>query len=339
MEDGQFLLPMTASLRQALDSFRRLSDETRIVVTDFSVTVLINNVDDKLTAVECEVVPPPSDVPLRYLLASYIQQPLPSDYLELDTDDFMITQGAPNNPRFPRPTDEEIFVTRHTHADFDRYTLVNSRVAVEQFFRWKASMQAKSKPVLVGTVLQAKSHGFQPRKHFRPRYPIESLPEDTLAHLRAVSRCSFPQFVGLLHRSQMFTLLLDEELTPSEGTGYARTFSCRIVTLDGKLLSDDVPSKFCLKLFDDGAASIPSHTRYPSLTMWSQNFYTAEDLMQNEIDVYNRLKFAWGSAVPQFYGAHSVSQLSNIICASLTLLVTSMTVYTPGWAHTEWYFD
>jgi hypothetical protein len=37
-------------------------------------------------------------------------------------------------------------------------------------------------------------------------------------------------------------------------------------------------------------------------------FYTAEDMIQNEIDVYNRLGFAWGSVVPQFYGAHSVSQ-------------------------------
>jgi len=166
-------------------------------------------------------------------------------------------------------------------------------------------MEARPKPVLVGTVLQAKSHGFQPRGKFQPRYPIEPLPEDTLAHLRAVARPTFPQFFQLLNRSQMSNLLLDEELTPSEGTGYARTFCCRIVTVDGQVVSDDAPKKLCLKLFDDSAASVPHHTECPSLTSWSRNFYTAEDMINNEINVYNRLEFAWGSVVPQFYGTHS----------------------------------
>ncbi|OAX36559.1 hypothetical protein K503DRAFT_290660 [Rhizopogon vinicolor AM-OR11-026] len=183
----------------------------------------------------------------------------------------------------PIQADEEIFATRYAHSDFDRYTLVNSRPAVEQFFRWKASMQARPKPVLVGMVLQAKSHGFQRRKYFQPRYPIESIPEDTLVHLRAVARSTFPQFTQLLDRSQRFSLLLDDELTPSEGTGYARTFSCRIVTVDGQPLSDNAPKRFCVKLFNDSAASIPSHTEYHSLTFWSQTFYTAEDMIHNEI--------------------------------------------------------
>jgi hypothetical protein len=254
-------------------------------------------------------------------------------------EDFIVTKGVPNNPHYTLSTDKEIFATRHAHSDFDRYTLANSLPAVEQFFRWKASMQARPRPVLVGTVLQADSHKFQPRGQFQPRYPIEPLPEDTLTHLHAVSRSTFPQFVQLLNRSQVFSLSLDKELTPSEGTGYARTFSCHIVTVDGQMLSDDAPTKLCLKIFDDSAASVPSPTKPFPLTLWSQNFYTAEDMIQNEVNVYNRLKFAWGSVVPQFYGAHSVSQLLNIIYTSLTLLVTSMTVYTPGWAHTEWHFD
>jgi hypothetical protein len=304
VEDGSFSLPLPV----ALHSLHHLGSEgNQIIVTDFSTTILINHVDEKLTTVNCEVAPSPSVVPLRYLLASYIQQPLPSGYFDLDTDDFIVTEGAPNNPDFPLPTDEDIFTTRHAHSDFDRYTLANSLPAVEQFFRWKTSMQARPKPVLIGTVLQAKSHGFQPRGQFQPRYPIEPLPEDTLAHLRAVARTTFPQFVQLLNRSQTFSLLLDEELTPSEGTGYARTFSCRIVTVDGQMLSDNAPKKLCLKLFDDSAASVPGHAESPSLTMWSQNFYTAEDMTHNEINVYNRLEFAWGSVVPQFYGAHSVS--------------------------------
>jgi hypothetical protein len=158
VEDGQFLLPMPASLERALHSLHRLSEGNKIIITDFRTTVLINHVDEKLTTVDCEVAPSPSAVPLRYLLASYIQQPLPSGYFDLDTEDYVFTRGAPNNPCCPLPADEEIFATRLAHSDFDRYALVNSRSAVEQFFRWKAAMQARPKPVLVGTVLQAKSN-------------------------------------------------------------------------------------------------------------------------------------------------------------------------------------
>jgi hypothetical protein len=307
-EDGQFLLPMSASLGRALHSLHRLSEGNKVVVTDFRTTVLINHVDGGLTTVDCEVAPSPSAVPLRRLLASYIQQPLPSGYFDLDPEDFIVTEGAPNNPHCPLPSDGEIFATRRAHSDFDRYALVNSKPAVEQFFRWKAAMQARPKPVLVGTVLQAKSNGFQQRKPFQPRYPVEPLPEDTLAHLRAVARHTFPQFSQLLNLSQTFSLLLDEELTQSEGTAYARTFSCHIVTVDGQLLSDDAPKTLCVKLFDDSAAHIPSHAESPSLALWSQNFYTAEDMIHNEMNVYNRIEFAWGSVVPQFYGAHSVSR-------------------------------
>ncbi|KAJ8593597.1 hypothetical protein M405DRAFT_879263 [Rhizopogon salebrosus TDB-379] len=295
-DDGQFLLPMSASLERALHSLHRLSERNKIIITDFRTTVLINHVDEKLTTVDCEVAPSPSAVPLRYLLASYIQQPLPSDYFDLDTEDYVFTRGAPNNPRCPLPADEEIFATRRAHSDFDRYALVNSR--------WKAAMQARPKPVLVGTVLQAKSNGFQQRKPFQPRYPVEPLPEDTLAYLRAVARHTFPQFSQLLNLSQTFSLLLDEELTQSEGTAYARTFSCHIVTVDGQLISDDAPKTLCVKLFDDSAAVILSHEESP-LIAWSQTFYTAEDMIHNEINVYNRVEFAWGSVVPQFYGAHS----------------------------------
>jgi hypothetical protein len=307
VEDGQFLLPMSASFGRALNRWR--SEGNWIIVTDFSTTVLINAVDEKLqvTAAECEVRPPsPSTVPLRYLLASYIQKTLPRDYLALDTERLTITHGAPNNPHLPLPADEEIFANRHAHSDFDRYALANSQPLVEQFLRWKALMQARPKSVLVGTVLQAKCHGFQqhiPRQH---RYPLESLPEDTLAHLRTAHRCSFPQFIQLFNRSQAFSVLLDEELTQPEGTGYARTFTCRIIAVDGQPPpSDDVPRKLCVKLFDDSAAFVPSLEKYAF--WWSQSFYTAEDMIRNEIVVYNRLEHAWGSVIPHFYGAHSVS--------------------------------
>jgi hypothetical protein len=64
-EDGE---AMSTPLGRALS---RLSKENMIVVTNFSTTVLINHVDEKLT-VACEVAP---FVPLRHLLASYIHDP------------------------------------------------------------------------------------------------------------------------------------------------------------------------------------------------------------------------------------------------------------------------
>ena len=170
----------------------------------------------------------------------------------------------------------------------------------------------RERPVLplAGTILQAETHGFdRQRRPFQPRYPVDPLPESTLAHLRATARQSFPQFSKLLNGSRTFSLLLDEELSPSEGTGYARTFSCRIVTIDGKSISDNIPTKLCIKLFDDSVGSVPSPTECLFLAMWSSNFYTAEDMIQNEINTYLRLEHAWGSLVPQFYGAHYVSSI------------------------------
>jgi hypothetical protein len=153
-------------------------------------------------------------------------------------------------------------------------------------------------------------------RSFQPRYPIEPLPESTRAHLLATTRRTFPQFVQLLNRSRSFDLSLDEELTPSEGTGYARTFSCHLITLDGQLPSDDIPKKLCVKLFDVRAASVPSHKEYLSLTWWSQDFYTAEDMIQNEVNAYMRLEHAWGTVVPHFYGAHRVSGFDELVLCS-----------------------
>jgi hypothetical protein len=94
---------MSPSLSRALFfSSGRLS-RGNIIVTDFSTTVLItaaSNVDENLATLECEVAPSPSDVPLRHLLASYIGESLPRDYLDLDTEHFTPMEGALNNSDF-----------------------------------------------------------------------------------------------------------------------------------------------------------------------------------------------------------------------------------------------
>ncbi|KAF9517788.1 hypothetical protein BS47DRAFT_442169 [Hydnum rufescens UP504] len=214
------------------------------------------------------------------------------------------------------------------HSDFDRDTLVNSRAAVEQFFRWKASKRAEHIPGLVGTAVHVESLGLMERHlSFQPRYPLEPLPESTRAHLIATARPSFPQFVSLLNGSRSFSLLLDEELTPSKGTGYARTFSCRLTAVDGQLPSDDVPKNLSVKLFDGRAASVPAPTEYLSLAWWSRDFYTAEDMLQNEINAYTRLEHARGTVVPYFYRAHRVKELLYPLLTVPSVLL----VHISGW--------
>ncbi|OJA13471.1 hypothetical protein AZE42_04413 [Rhizopogon vesiculosus] len=112
---------MSVSLKQTLS---RVSDGNEIIATDFSTTVLINHVDETLITAECEVQHTSSAIPLRYLLAGYIEQPLPYHYLELDKDGSVTRMhGAPNDPRFPLPADKGDFATRRAHFDFDRYPL------------------------------------------------------------------------------------------------------------------------------------------------------------------------------------------------------------------------
>ncbi|KAF9517780.1 hypothetical protein BS47DRAFT_1338971 [Hydnum rufescens UP504] len=326
---------MSPSLVRALSSLCPFPQGNRIIATDFSRTVLINSADENLTSVLSEVTLSQSR-PLRYLLTSYIHEALPAEYFDLDTEYRFIPQGAPNDPDLPLPPDHEILSTHTRHSDFDRYTLVNNRAAAEQFFRWKASKCAERVLTLVGTAIHAESLGFMERhRPFQPRYRLEPLPEPTRAHLIATARPAFPHFVSLLNGSRSFSLLLDEELTPSEGTGYARTFSCRLTAVDGQLPSGDVPKNLCVKLFDDHAASVPSLSDYPSLRTWSQDFYTAEDMLQNEVNAYMRLEHAWGTVVPYFYGTHRVSELVYPALAVRTVLL----VHTSGWTAPGWDSD
>ncbi|OJA15500.1 hypothetical protein AZE42_08256 [Rhizopogon vesiculosus] len=218
----------------------------------FLSKVCIELDDDTPPVLRAEVAP---SIPPRYLLASYISLDLPYEYFDLDTEPYVITHRVSNDPHSPLTSDEEIFATRHGHSDSDRYVPANSMPALEQF---------------LSTAPLAKSHGFRQCKQLSPRYDIEPLLEETLARLRAVARSTFPQFVQFLNRSQTFSLLLDEELTPSEGIAYARTFSCSIVTVDGSV----------------------RNLVEASLATWSQFFHTSENMINNEINAYNRLESA-----------------------------------------------
>jgi hypothetical protein len=140
-------------------------------------------------------------------------------------------------------------------------------------------MCTKAVTALAGMVLQVECHKFtQICRPFWLCNPIKPLPESTGAHLCSVACLPCPQFTQLLYQSQMFSFLLDEELIPSEGTAYAHMFSCHLMTINRQLPLNDVPKKLCVKLFDDSAASVPSHIKYPSLMWWFQDFYAAEDI-------------------------------------------------------------
>lgn len=283
------------------------------VVTDLNTTLFIRgdarageNTKAEISPHGCE-----SSVPLRLLLASYIQDSLPRDYFDLDVEDFALTQGAPNDPDLPKPSDEEVFATRRRHADFDRFELSTDWSAAEQFLRWKVKMRERTKLTLIGATLTGETHGFARRTlgNFKPRYALEKLPEATEEHLRSVKRKSYPYFEDLLGKSSSFRITLIDELTRSEGTEYARVFTCRVTSIDERPISPSLsyPEMLCIKIFDDSTGQVPDLKESLSLTWWSQDLYTADDFVRAESNAYSRLGHAWGSLIPWFYGAHNVS--------------------------------
>jgi hypothetical protein len=55
VETEEFSLPISLSLGRALSWLHRFPQGNKIIITDFSTTVLISNVDEKFTTVLCEV--------------------------------------------------------------------------------------------------------------------------------------------------------------------------------------------------------------------------------------------------------------------------------------------
>lgn len=275
--------------------------------------MLITKMDKDNAVLHCEVSAVSPSFPLRHILAGFIAQRLPRNQLDLDVETPFKTEGAPNSPDIPTPSDEQVFATRKRHADFDRYVMETSRPAFDQFLRWKDHMRARAKPALVCATVQGETNAFAAhRMPARPRYALEPLPAETDAYMRAIQRRAFPRFAQTLRGSARFSLVLGEELTPADGTSYARTFACSVGAVDGRSAaaaeSDgcDVPPRLCVKLYDDGAARVPDLKDAGSPFFWMQQFYTAETMLRVEEDAYVRLEHAWGSVVPWFYGTHRV---------------------------------
>lgn len=74
---------------------------------------------------------------------------------------------------------------------------------------------------------------------------------------------------------------------------------CHILEVDSREVTVPYPHELCVKIFDDSISAPPQR-------LCSRDFRTEEEVLQNEEDVYLRLRHAWGSAVPFYYGAHLV---------------------------------
>lgn len=269
---------------------------------------------------------------LRYVLTSRIIAMIPEGHFDLDYER-NVPSGCPNDPSLPEPSDEEVFGTCHRHSDFDRYTLAAMPNAIPQFLKWKERMKLRELQKMEGDVISATSCAFSiRRKPFTPRYPLESLPKTTELHLSTTRRALYPQFAEALQNSAHFTVVLDKELTPATGTRFARTFSCRILQLDSQEITVLYPSCLCVKIYDDSTGDVGEYDYGYTGWDWFDNFYTENDMLQNEEDVYMRLRHAWGSTLPFYYGAHLVSIYIQV--QRPFKLITVSIVCMLGWSRT-----
>lgn len=175
---------MSTSLGRALS---RLSKENMIVVTNFSTTVLINHVDEKLT-IACEVAPL---VPLRHLFASYIHDRHSTisiwtpRTISLRGDGRMVLVTLSQLTKKSFPPDG-------SHSDFHRYALLNNRRAFKQFLGGRLQCKQDPNPFL---------RDGRPTGNLSWIHPIEPLPEDALAFLRAVVCYTLPGYLIAHKRS------------------------------------------------------------------------------------------------------------------------------------------
>jgi hypothetical protein len=243
---------------------------------------------------------------LCLFLAAYTYASVPRAYISRGEQRVPYhTQGAPNDPAIPLPSDAEVFATRKRRSDFDRYALENDRSQAEQFFRWQERLghDSISNTLAAGDILTAMTDElFKRHVPLRPRYPLDPLPTPAIEFLNVNRRSTFdPLVAAALTQSRRFSL----EITRILHVGQPRTVVGRVVSVD----ATPVPasSEICIKLFDSSLMTEPSPPKKfikPSF----DNFETCEDAVKNEDAAYRRLEHAQGSVVPFYYGSHLVSR-------------------------------
>lgn len=248
--------------------------------------------------------PLPSLAAAKVILAAYFIPPLFAMEYLLEPELFQSYGSVgPLLPLSSVPVlpDDVVFSSHCRQLDFDYPLIYNSEAYRNRFYRWKQYMfnVVKSYIFANGEMLHGTTNEFaRLNPLLRPYYPALLPPRATIQFFKKYRRSNpLRQLSSRLDQSSSFTIRIIKELSKDEEPRPCRTYTCQLVSTDNSASFQHMPV-LCLKLYDDRFLSLQS------IGSW----VTAEDLVRNEIAVYQKLDFMQGSMLPYFYGAHLVSQ-------------------------------
>jgi hypothetical protein len=215
-------------------------------------------------------------------------------------------------------TDEQVFLTKRRHSDFDIMKLTEDREAALQFFRWKRFVEKHVRPNITsaGDSLECTTHEFDRRYH--PPRGICSKPicASTLQHMENILRPNplNSTLRSALNHSRRFTIKLGRALGRSNLEHvFARVHLCHIETIDGRPV-ENCP-ELVMKVFDDRFAEVlndpydedgvlDGNQNHIPTHLWFESVLTAEWHVRGELTAFEKMHMAQGSLIPYFYGAH-----------------------------------
>ena len=305
----------------------------KAIFTDLKTIIIIHPKAEGSNQVrEVELVPLNDDLrAFRIIVAAYLLESMPqSAYLNPPTEPtgkylfWLPPRRYDGNDKLL--TDEQVFLKKHRHSDFDILKLIEDREAALQFFRWKRYVEKHVNPTITsaGDILECTTHDFDRRYH--PPREICSKPicASTLQHMQNILRPNpLDSTLRLaLNDSTHFTIKLGRALgSPNHDLKhvFARLHLCHIETIDER------PVKHCpelvMKVFDDRFMEVlgnpydedgvldPNQEDIET-HLWFQGVLTAEWHVRGESTAFEKMRMAQGSLIPYFYGAHKVKSLS-----------------------------
>ncbi|KAK7688521.1 hypothetical protein QCA50_008059 [Cerrena zonata] len=302
----------TAIILDLLEPVWKANPETQVVCCDLqNVLILKSQEGTQARDIICGHFPLPNLAAAKVILAAYLTRPLLRMGYLLEPELFESRGGV--GPLHPLPSvpvlpDDMIFSHCCRHSDFDYPLIYTSEAHRNQFYRWKQYMfnTVKSYTLASGDMLQGTTNEFvRLNPLLRPYYPALLPPRATMEFFKKYRRPDpFLQFSSRFDRSSSFTIRIIKELSKDHSDGMprpCRTYTCQLISTDNSPFSEHIPV-LCLKLYDDRFLSLQS------LRSWG----AAEDMVRNEIAVYQKLDFMQGSMLPYFYGAHLFSTPSGL---------------------------
>ncbi|KAI0091006.1 hypothetical protein BDY19DRAFT_904509 [Irpex rosettiformis] len=287
---------------------------------------------------------------LRVLTMAYMNDLLLGGYfinspgVDLEDEDKELgAHGPPINPDDPLMPDEQVFATHRRYSDFDEPTLLNDSARATQFFRWVKHVRQHCPKVVVhpGDEVGATARGVPFAKTMaQPTFPFDrsQLPTETAEHLHTIQRQSPLAINGIedaLASSNSFSIKIEGIVSEGSNKSISTVYRCRIVSIDGKRVSDS--PDLCLKLFDDrfqpkecpnedDEASGEDIERYNRMVRYYMPWRKPEDtkvvddyerrdyfisaahadqLAMTEAAAYDKLRSVQGSFIPWFYGVYT----------------------------------